>query len=88
MPKLTQEQFAQIVKAAAEGRGKVKNVRVSNYSVVADIISRSGKSVYQWTFKFDEVTGNYDYYGAFRAANEPVFFGDAIRKAIEGVTGS
>jgi hypothetical protein len=59
MPKLTQEQFAQIVKAAAAARGKVKNVRVGDYSVVADIASRSGKMAYQWTFEFDKVTGNY-----------------------------
>lgn len=71
MPKLTQEHFAQNVKAVAEGRGKVKNVRVGDFSVVADIVSRSGKSAYQWTFMFDEVTGKYQYSGAFANANEP-----------------
>lgn len=88
MPKLTQEQFAHIVKAVAEGRGKVKNVRVGGYSVIVDILSKSGKSAYQWSFKFNEVTGDYDYYGTFASANEPKFFGDAIRKAIKGITGS
>lgn len=88
MPKLTPEQFAQIVKVAAERRGTVKNIRVGGYSVIVDIISRSGKSAYQWSFKFDEVTGNYEYRGPFPAAKEPQFFGDAIRKAIKGITGS
>ena len=37
---------------------------------------------------FDEVTGKYRYLGAFANANEPVFSGDAIRKAIKGITGS
>lgn len=88
MPKLTQEQFAQIVKAVADGSGKVKNVRVGDCSVIVDILSKSGKSAYQWSFMFDEVTGNYKYYGAFASANEPKFFGDAIRQAIKGITGA
>jgi hypothetical protein len=86
VPKLTQEQFTQIVKAAADGRRKVKNVRVGDYSVIVDILSRSGKMAYEWTFKFDEVTGDFKYGGAFRDANEPKFFGDSIRQAIRRIT--
>ena len=89
MPSLTQAQFAEIIAAAADARRKVKNVRqVGEYAVVADILSRSGKSVYQWFFKFNEATGDYEYSGAFIDANEPKFFGDAIRNAIRGITGS
>lgn len=87
MPKLTQEQFAQIVKAAADARRKVKILSVGDHSVVADIASRSGKMAYQWVFEFDKVTGDYKYWGTFPTANEPKFFGDAIRSAIKGITG-
>lgn len=88
MPKVTPEQFAQIVKVAAEARSKVKNVRVGDLTVIVDILSKSGKSAYQYVFKFNEITGDYDYFGGFESANEPKFFGDAIRKAIKGITGS
>jgi hypothetical protein len=86
MPGMTPEQFAQMVKAVADGRRRVKNVRIDNYSVVVDILSKSGKSVYEWWFKFDETTGSYVYRGAFAAANEPVFFGDAVRRAFRGMS--
>jgi hypothetical protein len=86
MPRLTQEQFAQIVKAAAEGGRAVKNVSVGDYRVVVDLLTRSGKGVIQWVFEFDEVTGNYKYWGPIASANAPRFFGDAIRQAIKAIT--
>lgn len=88
MPKLTPEQFAQIVRAAADARTKVKNVRIGDATVIVDIVSKSGKSAYQYVLKFNEVTGDYDIIGGFPSANEPKFFGDAIRTAIKGFTGA
>lgn len=88
MPKLTPEQFAQIVKAVADGGRAVKNVTVGDYTVVADILTKSGKGVIQWSFMFDKVTGSYKYYGPIASANAPRFFGDAIRQAIKSITGA
>lgn len=86
MPKVTPEQFAQVVKAAAENNYYVKNVRTEGFSVVADVASKSRKSASEWRFFFDAVTGDYKYGGPYATANQPVFFADAIRKAIKGIT--
>lgn len=88
MPKLTPEQFAQVVKAAAEDNFYVKNLRIDGFSVVADVVSKSRKSSSEWRFFFDAVTGDYEYGGPYSTSNQPVFFGDAIRKAIRGLTGA
>jgi hypothetical protein len=88
MPKVTPEQFASVVKAAAENNYMVKNVRIDGFWVIADVVSRSRRSSSEWRFFFDAVTGEYKYRGPFPTANQPVFFADAIRKAIKGITGS
>lgn len=61
MPKLTPEQFAQIVKTVADGRHNFKILSIGDHSVVADIASRSRRMAYQWVFEFDKVTGDYKY---------------------------
>lgn len=88
MSKLTPEQFTQIVKAAAENNYMVKKVRVEGFWVIADVVSRSRKSTSEWSFFFDAATGDFTYRGPYSTANQPVFFGRAIQKAIRSITGA
>lgn len=70
-----------------KGGATVKNIQIGDFVVVADFVSRSGKSAWQYRFKFDELTGNYEWGGAFGSAKEPQFFGDAVRAGIKRLTG-
>jgi hypothetical protein len=88
MSKLTPEQFAQMVKAAGDSNWYVKNVRTEGFWVIANVYSKSRKSASEWRFFFDAATGDYKYGGPYSTANQPVFFADAIRKAIKGITGA
>ncbi|MFC9497668.1 hypothetical protein [Streptomyces sp. NPDC056982] len=80
-------EFAEIVKAAAEGAYRLMSYSTTGFTVDARFRSNSGRGSWNAHLRFDPETGHFEYSQPYRSANAAVSFGEKIGRRIREARG-
>ncbi|MFD8777498.1 hypothetical protein [Streptomyces sp. NPDC059916] len=80
-------EFAEIVKAAAEGAYRLMSYSTYAFSVDARFRSNSGRGSWNAYLTFDPETGHFEYSQPYSSANAAVSFGEKIGRRIREARG-